>query len=305
MTEVYEQLEIIEEDNVSSKNIKQKRGKSITIFEKEIFNKIVEITHNFGGEIFGGAIISYLRNEPYNDIDIALSETKIKEFINFVGIMFGRKNIKHEMVYFNDYGNNILHYKLKITHKIGVCKYTTKIDIVNIESVENQIHYDFDITSLIMYKNGIKVKDMSKYPWMMYEPSLVLKIIDNIKLKKFTPIIPFNNYKEVLPIQKTSKFVLRARKLINKGWVCTEEIPCKIYKGYEIFNETQEIGEEFNCTICLELMGDNDDIIKTICDHTFHAKCILNYIISTVGDIKCPLCNTKNDSINRTFIEGI
>lgn len=54
--------------------------------------------------------------------------------------------------------------------------------------------------------------------------------------------------------------------------------------------------ERENCTICFEKM--NTDIIKTVCNHYFHTKCLKQWLESSDNENKnCPVCRSNLDNI--------
>jgi hypothetical protein len=282
--------------------------------EQEISNSIIEIAHNLEGVIFGGIVLYYLGAEKtYNDIDIGITKSNIKPFIKILGAKYGADNMTIELSTTEEYTNEkihkqleLFHYKISIMNNINILegnkyKHETKIDLVNIETVKNYNDFDYDVNSLILYHDGIHVKYNKSE--MRFNPSVILYILNNIKQKKFSPIIPFEDYYK-LPSHKIAKLILRAQKLIDKGWECTQKIPCKIYKGEEIYT-SERINEI--CAICQEDMLGGDNIIRTICKHDYHANCILEWVISNkyADDCKCPICNCVGDNENRLFISGI
>lgn len=57
---------------------------------------------------------------------------------------------------------------------------------------------------------------------------------------------------------------------------------------------------KYSCSICLSDFIQDDKIHITDCNHTFHHKCLQNYL-KTLKDYKsfynCPLCRTQNGII--------
>ena len=45
-----------------------------------------------------------------------------------------------------------------------------------------------------------------------------------------------------------------------------------------------------NCSICLELISDSNDIAVLPCKHKFHSKCILNWFSKNMS---CPICRLR------------
>ena len=48
--------------------------------------------------------------------------------------------------------------------------------------------------------------------------------------------------------------------------------------------------EEKECTICMDDICCNDQMVILICNHKFHEKCIVDWL---KRDENCPLCRTK------------
>ena len=50
------------------------------------------------------------------------------------------------------------------------------------------------------------------------------------------------------------------------------------------------------CPICLERFMSKDELYITVCNHGFHNKCIMNYILQLNKCIfNCPMCRTQNN----------
>ena len=65
-----------------------------------------------------------------------------------------------------------------------------------------------------------------------------------------------------------------------------KEMSMKIYIKNNVINSC------YKCNICNEYFINNSSlIITTKCNHTFHAKCIKNYIYTNIICPKCPIYN--------------
>ena len=58
------------------------------------------------------------------------------------------------------------------------------------------------------------------------------------------------------------------------------------YKKLEKIKMEETLEE--NCSICMEQIEKNNDIIKLPCKHLFHEECIKSHLLNY--DYKCPLC---------------
>ena len=87
-----------------------------------------------------------------------------------------------------------------------------------------------------------------------------------------------NNYSEYYRIVNTNKDKVDS--------LFKTELSSKIY------NKNNTVNECYNCTICMEDFIDNKSIvITTKCGHTFHQKCLQNWIYKNIICPKCPNCN--------------
>ena len=87
-----------------------------------------------------------------------------------------------------------------------------------------------------------------------------------------------NNYSEYYRIVNTNKEKVDS--------LFKTELSSKIY------NKNNTVNECYNCTICMEDFIDNKSIVVTTkCGHTFHQKCLQNWIYKNIICPKCPNCN--------------
>jgi BRCA1-associated protein len=67
-------------------------------------------------------------------------------------------------------------------------------------------------------------------------------------------------------------------------------------------NNTNHLGEDPNCAVCLEhmsldpLAGDKSSILTTVCNHTFHLDCLVQ-----CQDSPCPVCRYDHSGLNETL----
>lgn len=57
------------------------------------------------------------------------------------------------------------------------------------------------------------------------------------------------------------------------------------------FNKCENIYKINNCTICLEIFEDENQVIKLVCSHIYHIDCIKESISRNIINPKCPTCN--------------
>ena len=49
--------------------------------------------------------------------------------------------------------------------------------------------------------------------------------------------------------------------------------------------------ESNECVICLDDLNDDDDVIRLMCEHKMHSKCLLEMLSATTHKLhKCPIC---------------
>jgi hypothetical protein len=60
----------------------------------------------------------------------------------------------------------------------------------------------------------------------------------------------------------------------------------------KLYNKSNTVNDCYNCTICMEDFINNKSIVATTkCGHTFHQKCLQNWIYKNIICPKCPNCN--------------
>ena len=59
-----------------------------------------------------------------------------------------------------------------------------------------------------------------------------------------------------------------------------------------LFESIEEL--QIKCSICWEPLNASSEITKLCCNHTFHAKCMANWITTKgLADANCPLCRAS------------
>jgi hypothetical protein len=87
-----------------------------------------------------------------------------------------------------------------------------------------------------------------------------------------------NNYSEYYRIVNTNKVIVDS--------LFKTELSPKLY------NKNNTTNDCYNCTICMEDFINNKSIVATTkCGHTFHQKCLQNWIYKNIICPKCPNCN--------------
>jgi hypothetical protein len=59
--------------------------------------------------------------------------------------------------------------------------------------------------------------------------------------------------------------------------------------------------EEIKCNICFDTNETNEMTIKLSCNHTFHIKCISEYIL--INDV-CPMCRSEISRMDKLTIDS-
>lgn len=85
-------------------------------------------------------------------------------------------------------------------------------------------------------------------------------------------------------------YLLIMNRLRNRNTEEQEDV--KITLDDEEYNKLEKIRVEEtieeNCSICMEQIEKDNEIIKLPCEHLFHENCIKSYLLNY--DYKCPLC---------------
>ena len=61
-------------------------------------------------------------------------------------------------------------------------------------------------------------------------------------------------------------------------------------------NNTSSVDTSQNCPVCLEVIETNTSILTTLCNHTFHIDCLLQW-----QDSPCPVCRYDHSGLNETL----
>jgi hypothetical protein len=58
----------------------------------------------------------------------------------------------------------------------------------------------------------------------------------------------------------------------------------------EKYTNISEVDDLETCTICIDDFEEGDEVIKLVCKHSFHPKCIVPWLEKSA---ECPNCKTK------------
>jgi hypothetical protein len=58
----------------------------------------------------------------------------------------------------------------------------------------------------------------------------------------------------------------------------------------EKYTNTSEVDDLETCTICIDDFEEGDEVIKLVCKHSFHPKCIVPWLEKSA---ECPNCKAK------------
>jgi hypothetical protein len=198
-------------------------------------------------------------------------------------------------------------YKVKIMYKTNKNKYDIRFVCCEPEFGGNMYfvlkfyetnHFqsvDFDVNNIcikcnesngldtikLLTTNGIK-KDFDGFGYLRNKVSFISQILVNI-MNKNCELICLEDEKQTL----TRNYLLeRIEKIISNGYTIG---------NYPIIQTTDEMKD--TCSICLE-QNSCSTIIKLLCNHEFHMKCLFNYwklnpVEIEIPDVRCPNCRRE------------
>lgn len=248
------------------------------IFSNPIFHILLKNDSIFYGECVRKLIFNELKIDELikNDVNITcLGNILYKDIIerDLHKYIIQIKCKKNNCIY----GNKMYEYFLKYnsqTLKLIIFYFKNSIDYL-IKYNLNMIDILVDIDTLFIDRNTIGCLEIPKL--YEIEPIPFLRIIQNIKNKKFKIL---DNTKKKLNTNNIKYLV----SLLENNWT-------------NVLQSINTIDLQDSCAICSEFH--NKDSIKLSCCHSFHKKCLLNYILNLVEDVpscdfKCPYCRQKN-----------
>lgn len=240
--------------------------------------------------LYGGMIRDYIDpanvNKEFSDIDVVISETGCKEFVdlaetaNFVREMKEKTNTNGRRYATSNTTYNVI---------LDIAGKTIEVDL----NCSDQEWCDFTCNNLVHSKNiadqsgvATRCRDLTGKLKGLQWIGKCIGDICNHQLVLMCPVecMSMNTGSTAPERRKCINLIRRTMKMMRRGWTL-----CRHLNGQELRFETYAGTEK--CSICHEEMSAPLTAVKIMCGHALHIDC-LHGLSHTEGptSYKCPLC---------------